>query len=268
MIHQQRSDPLIPKVLINNKVEDKSKILLRKAVDNIRDFDPESLNNVYEALMITRRALDPKKALIGFAGAPFTVASYMIEGGGSRNYENTKGLMYRDPEAWHALLDKLSSATASYLNNQIKAGADAVQLFDSWVGCLSRDDYKEFVLPHMKKLVSEIRSGVPVIHFGTGTAALLDLIKESGTRVIGLDWRVDLAEARRQVGYDKAVQGNLDPVILFSSPSEIRKRAKTILDRNNGRPGLIFNLGHGILPKTPVDNVLALVDFVHEYTQK
>jgi len=239
-----------------------------KAVDKFRDFDPESLNYVYDALRITRRALDPKKALIGFAGAPFTVASYMIEGGGSKNYENTKGLMYRDPQAWHSMLKKLCSATSSYLNNQIKAGADAVQLFDSWVGCLSRDDYREFVLPHMKKLVSEIRSDVPVIQFGTGTAAILDLIKESGTRVIGLDWRVDLAEARKQVGYDKAVQGNLDPVILFSSPSEIRKRAKTILDKNKGMPGLIFNLGHGILPKTPVDNVLALIDFVHEYTRK
>lgn len=239
-----------------------------KAVDRINDFDPESLQYVYDALKITRRALDPKKALIGFAGAPFTIASYMIEGGGSRNYENTKGLMYKDPGAWHTMMEKLSTATASYLNNQIKAGADAVQLFDSWVGCLSRDDYKEFVLPHMKKLISEIHKDTPVIHFGTGTGALLDLIKESGSQVIGLDWRVDLAKAWRQIGYDKAVQGNLDPVLLFSTPSEIRRRTKKIMDKAKGRPGFIFNLGHGILPKTPVDNVLALIDFVHEYSTK
>ena len=239
-----------------------------KAVDRINDFDPESLQYVYDALKITRRALDPKKALIGFAGAPFTVASYMIEGGGSRTYENTKGLMYKDPGAWHTMMEKLSTATASYLNNQIKAGADAVQLFDSWVGCLSRDDYKEFVLPHMKKLISKIHKDTPVIHFGTGTGALLDLIKESGSQVIGLDWRVDLAKAWRQIGYDKAVQGNLDPVLLFSTPSEIRRRTKKIMDKAKGRPGFIFNLGHGILPKTPVDNVLALIDFVHEYSTK
>ncbi|GJM15614.1 MAG: uroporphyrinogen decarboxylase [Thermodesulfobacteriota bacterium] len=239
-----------------------------KAVDRIKDFNPESLNYVYEALKITRRALDPTKALIGFAGAPFTVASYMIEGGGSKNYENTKGLMYKDPDAWHVMMEKLSLATASYLNNQIQAGADVIQLFDSWVGSLSRDDYKEFVQPHMKELISNIKPGTPVIHFGTGTGALLDLIKESGSQVIGLDWRVDLAKAWKHIGYDKAVMGNLDPVILFSTPSEIRKRTKKILDKGKSRPGFIFNLGHGILPKTPVDNVLALIDYIHEYTQK
>ena len=238
------------------------------AVDRIKDFDPESLQYVYDALKITRRALDPQKALIGFAGAPFTVASYMIEGGGSRNYENTKGLMHKDPGAWHTMMEKLSTATASYLNSQIKAGADVVQLFDSWVGCLSRDDYKEFVLPHMKKLISGIDKETPVIHFGTGTGTLLDLIKESGSQVIGLDWRVDLAKAWRQIGYDRAVQGNLDPVLLFSNPSEIRKHTKKIIDKAKARPGFIFNLGHGILPKTPVDNVLALIDFVHEYSNK
>jgi len=239
-----------------------------KAVNKIKDFDPESLNYVYEALRITRRALDPNKALIGFAGAPFTVASYMIEGGGSKNYENTKGLMYKYPVAWHIMMDKLSSATVLYLNSQIKAGADAVQLFDSWVGCLSRDDYKEFVLPHMKKLISGIKKDTPVIQFGTGTAALLDLVKDAGSQVISFDWRVDIAEAWKQVGYDKAIQGNLDPVVLFSTPSEIRKHTKKILDKTRGKPGLIFNLGHGILPKTPVDNVMALVDYVHEYSQK
>lgn len=237
-----------------------------KAISRLEEFDPASLDFVYEALKITRRALDPGIALIGFAGAPFTVASYAIEGGGSKNYENTKGFMYKDPEGWHGFMDRLSAATTEYLNNQISSGADAVQIFDSWAGSLSPDDYGEFVLPHMKKLIDGIEKGVPVIHFGTGTDALLGLIKESGCSVMGLDWRVDLAEAWERVGYDMAVQGNMDPVALFAPQSEIRKRAKILLDKAEGRSGHIFNLGHGVLPKTPVDNVLALVDFVHEYT--
>jgi len=239
-----------------------------KAVMRLREFDPESLTYVYDALTITRRALDPEIALIGFAGAPYTVASYAIEGGGSRNYENTKGLMYRDPGAWHEFMGRLSIATALYLNKQISSGADVVQLFDSWVGCLSPDDYAEFVLPHMKKLIGGIKENVPVIHFGTGTESLLGLIRESGCSVMGLDWRVDLGKAWEKVGYDMSVQGNLDPVALYAPHSEIRKKAKSILDKAAGRPGHIFNLGHGILPRTPVDNVLALVDFVHEYSGK
>ncbi|KAB2822881.1 MAG: uroporphyrinogen decarboxylase, partial [Candidatus Dadabacteria bacterium] len=236
------------------------------AIDGLKWFEPESMGFVYEAVRITRRALDPEKALIGFAGAPFTVASYVIEGGGSRNYENTKQLMYNDGEAWHALMEKLTRATAAYLNRQIESGADAVQLFDSWVGCLSPDDYIEYVQPHMKKLIGEVAKGVPVIYFGTGTATLLELMKECGSTVIGLDWRVDIASAWERIGYDVAVQGNLDPVVLYSGHSEIRKRAEDILRKASGRPGHIFNLGHGILPRTPVDNVLALVDAVHEYS--
>jgi uroporphyrinogen decarboxylase len=239
-----------------------------KAVSRLEDFDPMSLDFVYDALKITRRALDPDVALIGFAGAPFTVASYAIEGGGSKNYESTKGLMYKDPETWHDFMDRLSAATAKYLNNQISAGADALQIFDSWTGALSPDDYREFVLPHMKKLIGGIKKDVPIIHFGTGTGSLLGLIKESGCSVMGLDWRVDLGEAWERVGFDMAVQGNLDPVALFAPHLEIRKRAESILDKAQGRPGHIFNLGHGVLPKTPVDNVLALIDFVHEYPDK
>lgn len=234
------------------------------AVDALGEFEPGALQFVYEAVRLTRRALDPSVALIGFAGAPFTVASYAIEGGGSRNYENTKGLMYRDAGAWHALMERLTRATTAYLNGQIAAGADAVQLFDSWVGCLAPDDYREFVLPHMKRLIHGLTPGVPVIHFGTGTAALLGLMKEAGGDVIGLDWRVDLAEAWARLGYDVAVQGNLDPVALFAPPDEIRRRAVKILEKAAGRPGHIFNLGHGVLPGTPVDHVLALVDAVHE----
>lgn len=236
------------------------------ALDRLRDFEPETMGFVYEAVGITRRALDPEKALIGFAGAPFTVASYVIEGGGSRNYENTKQLMYRDPGAWHTIMEKLTDATGKYLNRQIASGADAVQLFDSWVGCLSPDDYREYVQPHMKKLIGSIEKGVPVINFGTGTSSLLEMMKECGSSVIGFDWRVDLASAWKRVGYDVAVQGNLDPVVLFAGHAEIRKRAEDILDKASGRPGHIFNLGHGILPRTPVDGVLALVDAVHEYT--
>lgn len=239
-----------------------------KHIDALQAFDPESMKFVYDAIGLTRRALDPEKALIGFAGAPFTVASYAIEGGGSRNYENTKGMMYKDPGAWHALMEKFTHALTLYLNNQINAGADVVQLFDSWVGCLSPDDYREFVLPHMRKLISSIKKGVPVINFGTGTATLLGMMKESGSSVIGLDWRVDLASTWEELGHDMAVQGNLDPVVLFSTPSEIRKRAEAILRKADRRPGHIFNLGHGILPKTPVDNVLALIDFVHEFSAK
>lgn len=236
------------------------------AVSRLREFDPESLRFVYDAVGMTRRALDPEKALIGFAGAPFTIASYVIEGGGSRNYDNTKGLIYKDPEAWHTLMEKLTDAIGKYINLQIASGADAVQLFDSWVGCLSPDDYRDYVLPHMKKLVASITKGVPVINFGTGTAALLELMKESGSSVIGFDWRVDIASAWKRVGYYVAVQGNLDPVALFAPHAEIRKRVKDILDKVSGRPGHIFNLGHGILPRTPVDSVLALVDAVHEYS--
>jgi uroporphyrinogen decarboxylase len=238
-----------------------------KALDNLREFEPESLQFVYDAVSITRRALDPNVALIGFAGAPFTVASYAIEGGGSRNYENTKGLMYRDKSAWHNLMELLTEAIASYLNGQIGAGADAVQIFDSWVGCLSPDDYREFVLPYMRQLIQKLEPDVPVIHFGTGTAALIELMKEAGGNVIGLDWRVDLGEAWARLGYDVAVQGNLDPVALFAQPSEVRRRAEKILEKAAGRPGHIFNLGHGVLPSTPVDNVMALVDAVHEISE-
>ncbi|MGH7800161.1 MAG: uroporphyrinogen decarboxylase [Thermodesulfobacteriota bacterium] len=235
-------------------------------LDRLREFEQEALQFVYDAVSNTRRALDPEIALIGFAGAPFTVASYAIEGGGSRNYEHTKGLMYQDAGAWHALMERLADATASYLNRQIAAGADAVQLFDSWVGCLAPDDYREFVLPHMHQLIHSLKPDVPVIHFGTDTAALLELMKEAGGDVIGLDWRVDLREAWARLGYNVAVQGNLDPVALFAQPAKIQRRVKKILEKADGRPGHIFNLGHGILPGTPVDHVLALVDAVHEYS--
>ena len=233
-------------------------------VDRLRELeDPNELEFVYEAIRQTRSALKPNIPLIGFCGAPFTLASYMTEGGGSKNYVHTKRLMYDDAGAWHAMMQLISRALVKYLNAQIAAGAQAVQVFDSWVGCLSPDDYREFVLPHTKSVIQNITKGVPVIHFGTGTATLLELMREAGGDVIGLDWRVRLDEGWQRIGHDVAVMGNLDPVVLFAKQDVIREQAKKILGQANGRPGHIFNLGHGILPETPVDNVIALVEMVH-----
>jgi uroporphyrinogen decarboxylase len=238
-------------------------------VDRLRPVDAqESLSFVFEAVRLARAALPPAIPLIGFSGAPFTLASYLIEGGGSRQYQHTKALMYRDTGAWHVLMERLSSAVSAYLNAQIVAGAQAVQLFDSWVGVLSPDDYREFVLPHTRRTIAGLAPGVPVIHFGTGTASLLTLMRDAGGDVIGLDWRVDLGEAWARVGPLVAVQGNLDPVVLFAEPDEIRRQAGRILGRAARRAGHIFNLGHGVLPHTPVTNVRALIDYVHETSKR
>lgn len=233
-------------------------------VDQLRELDDaNALGFVYEAIRQTRQALKPDIPLIGFCGAPFTLASYMTEGGGSKNYLHTKRLMYDDAGAWHAMMALISRALVKYLNAQIAAGAQAVQLFDSWVGCLSPDDYREFVLPHTQSVIRNVTPGVPVIHFGTGTAALLELMREAGGDVIGLDWRVRLDDGWRRIGHDVAVMGNLDPIALFAKQEVLREQAKRILDQAGGRAGHIFNLGHGILPETPVENVIALVEMVH-----
>lgn len=226
-----------------------------------------ALGYVLEAIRCTRAGLKPDVPLIGFAGAPFTLASYMIEGGSSRNYNETKALMYRDAGAWHALMTQLSRHTAQYLNAQIAAGAQVVQLFDSWVGNLSPSDYRTFVMPHMQALVAQITPDVPVIHFGTGTNALLELMRDAGGSVIGVDYRVELDAAWRRLGA-VAIQGNLDPCVLYAERPYIRERARAILDQAQNRPGHIFNLGHGILPTTPMDNVIALVDDVHEISAR
>ena len=234
-------------------------------IENLRELPTvEPLNYVFEALKMTRRALPTNIPLIGFCGAPFTLASYLIEGGGSKNYVLTKKLMYTDAGAWHELLAKLSRALVKYLNAQIEAGANVVQIFDSWVGCLTPDDYREFVLPHTRSVIKGVEKGVPVIHFGTGTATLLELIREAGGDVIGVDWHSNLDEAWAKIGFDKAVQGNLDPVQLFAPKEFLLKQAGRILDLAGNRNGHIFNLGHGILPETPMENVVALVDYVHE----
>ena len=238
-------------------------------VERLRPVNPETdLANVMETIRILRRELG-STPLIGFCGAPFTVASYLIEGRGSRDFLLTKKMMYSEPEAWHALMSKLSTLLGAYLEAQIRAGAQAVQLFDSWVGALSPQDYVEYVQPYSRAVLGAAgRLDVPVIHFGTGTASLLPGMKAAGGTVMGLDWRVPLAEGWKMVGYEVGIQGNLDPAVLFAPLPEIKRRVKDILDQAEGRPGHVFNLGHGILPNTPVDHVRAVVDMVHEYSSE
>ncbi len=237
-------------------------------VDRLREIeDVEALNFVFEAIRLTRKGLRPGLPLIGFSGAPFTLASYIVEGGGSKNYLHTKRLMYSDQGAWQAIMSLIARALPRYLNAQIAAGAQAVQVFDSWVGCLSPDDYRQYVLPHTRRVMQGVTPGVPVIHFGTGTAGLLELMREAGGDVIGLDWRVRLDEAWRRIGFEVGIMGNLDPVALLADANHIRAEAKKILAYAGGRPGHIFNLGHGILPNTPVENVIALVTAVKEMSQ-
>ena len=249
--------------VIHNPVRD------RAAVDHLKVIDGDELEYVAEAIRQARRALDGRVPLIGFAGAPFTLASYAIEGGGSRNYLHTKQMMYSDPTAWHRLMDKFALVLTGYLRRQIKAGAQAIQLFDSWVGCLSAGDYAEYVVPHVQRIFDGLKQeGVPMIHFGTGTTAILRQMREAGGDVIGIDWRVNLDEAWTMVGYDRAVQGNLDPLVLFAPLHEIERRVEDILRRAEGRPGHIFNLGHGILPTTPVEHVAATIDMVHKLSQR
>jgi uroporphyrinogen decarboxylase len=238
----------------------------QSAVNALRPLRPhETLAPVMETIRLLRAELKGTP-LVGFSGAPFTVASYMIEGGASRDFKFTKCMMYAAPHTWHILMDKLSTALAEYVTAQIQAGAQAVQLFDSWVGALSPMDYETFVLPYSKRVLDAAQTtGVPVIHFGTGTASLLPLMRQAGGNVIGLDWRVPLDNGWQAIGQDRAVQGNLDPVALFAPLPELKKRIHDVLRRAGGRPGHIFNVGHGILQHTPEENVKAAVEMVHEY---
>jgi len=244
---------------------------IRKAVRSAADVraipeaDPaEGLAYVMEAIRRTRRALKPHIPLLGFAGAPFTLASYLIEGGASKDFEATKRLMHTGDSVWHELLQKIARVTAGYLTAQVRAGAQAVQLFDSWAGCLERREYEEYAMPYSRSVIEALPAGVPVIHFGTGTAAFLDLLSAAGGDVIGVDHRIGLAEAWKRVGPAKAIQGNLDPLVLCSSVENIREHVRTVLDEAAGRPGHIFNLGHGVLPETPAENAVALVEMVKE----
>jgi uroporphyrinogen decarboxylase len=224
------------------------------------------LGYVSEAVRLVCQHFGESLPVIGFCGAPFTLASYMIEGGSSRNYVHTKKMMYTSPAAWDELMGKLVAVVSEYAAEQVDAGADVIQIFDSWVGCLSIEDYRDYVLSHATSLVKNLqRTGVPVIYFGTDSATLLPSMKKTGAEVIGLDWRIPLDRGWDAVG-SGAVQGNLDPVLLFAGQKEIKARATEILRRAGGRPGHIFNLGHGILPETPVENVKALARFVQEYS--
>jgi uroporphyrinogen decarboxylase len=237
-------------------------------VDRIRELeDVGSLHFVFEAVQRIRRDLPADIPLLGFAGAPFTLASYAIEGGGSKNYIRTKTMMYTDEGAWKALMQRLARSLVRYINAQIEAGCQAVQLFDSWAGCLSPDDYRTYVLPYTNQVVSGVKPGTPVINFLTGNPALLPLLRKAGGDVIGLDWRVNLADGWKTVGYDVGVQGNLDPVSLMADLPTLRRRAKSVMDAVAGRPGHIFNLGHGVFPEVPPDHVKALVEMVHEMGQ-
>jgi uroporphyrinogen decarboxylase len=237
-------------------------------VDGLAEVDPGSLAFVAEAVRRARAALRPEVPLIGFAGAPFTLASYLIEGGGSDAYVRTRTFMHRDPGVWCALMEHIVRAVSGYLNAQIDAGAQAIQLFDSWVGCLAPEDFRTHVLPHVRALIAAIRPGVPVIYFGTETAGLLEAMRAAGSHVVGVDWRVDLDAAWSRMGSDVAVQGNLDPALLLAPIDEIRRHAKRILGQAAGRPGHIFNLGHGVLPDTPPAHAKALVDIVHELSAR
>jgi len=240
-----------------------------KEIARLRIFNPEkSLSFLLKAIQIVRREIEGKIPLIGFSGAPFTLLSYLIEGGHSNHYVLTKSLMYQNRPLWSTLMEKLSEVLIRCLNAQVQAGVQALKLFDSWVGCLSPSDYENYVLPYSKKVIEGMNKKVPLIHFATSSSALLEKMKEAGGDVIGVDWRIEIGEAWARVGYDIGIQGNLDPVVLLGPVDLIKQEVKRILDSIKGRPGHIFNLGHGILPNTPVENVATLVDMVHEYSSK
>ncbi|BBC92947.1 uroporphyrinogen decarboxylase [Streptomyces griseofuscus] len=238
-------------------------IRTRADLARLRDLTPEDIPYVTEAIGMLTRELGATP-LIGFAGAPFTLASYLVEGGPSRTYENAKAMMYGDPQLWADLLDRLADITAAFLKVQIEAGASAVQLFDSWAGALAPADYRRSVLPASAKVFDAVAEhGVPRIHFGVGTGELLGLMGEAGADVVGVDWRVPLDEAVRRVGPGKALQGNLDPTVLFAGKDVVEAKAQEVLDAAAGLEGHVFNLGHGVMPKTDPDALTRLVEYVH-----
>ncbi len=236
-------------------------------ITRLRTDRAAELGYVSEAIKLVCKHFGDRLPVIGFCGAPFTLASYMIEGGGSRHYIHTKKMMYSAPGTWNELMTKLVAVTAEYSAEQVRAGADTIQIFDSWVGCLSVEDYRHYVLPHVTTLVKRLqKSGVPIIYFGTDSSTLLPSMQETGADVIGLDWRIPLDTGWRMLGHKCAVQGNLDPVLLFADWKEIKSRAEDILRRAAGRPGHIFNLGHGILQETPVENVKSLCAYIRDHS--
>jgi uroporphyrinogen decarboxylase len=232
----------------------------------LRPIEPEAdLPYVLESIRVIKRELGDRTPLIGFAGAPFTLASYLIEGRPSRDFLRTKAMMYGDPGTWNALMERLADIVTTFLRAQIQAGVDAVQLFDSWVGCLSPQDYERYVRPHTARILRAVREeGRPVIHFGVNTAMLLEQMRDDGGTVIGCDWRIPLDDAWRIIGEEKGIQGNLDPAVLMAPRGAIRAAVQDVLDRAGGRPGHIFNLGHGLHPQTPLDGVYAAIEAVRE----
>ena len=240
-----------------------------KDVAALRVIEPaEDVPYLLEAIRLVKRELEDRIPLIGFSAAPFTLASYIIEGGGSKNYLHAKRLMYGEPELWRRLMDSITSTLIAYVNAQIDAGADAIQIFDSWAGALSPQDYALYVQPHTRRLIEGISGRVPVINFSTGTSAYIDTISQCGGDVVGVDWKIRLDTAWERIGHGRAIQGNLDPTVLFAPRTEIKRQVETILNMADRRAGHIFNLGHGIIVGTPVDNVKALVDYVHELSAK
>ncbi len=238
-----------------------------KAIENLRPVNAEEqLGFVGDAIRMVRKEITGKVPLIGFAGAPFTLSSYMVEGGKSREFKTTKMMMFEAPETWALLMEKVCATLIDYLKMQVKAGAQALQIFDSWVGCLSPYDYTKYVFPYTKRVINGLKdSGVPIINFSTGTSTMLPEVAKAGGDVISFDWRISLDDAWKQIGYDRPIQGNLDPVLLFAPLPVIKERVRDIMRQADGRPGHIFNLGHGILQHTPVDHVKAVCDMVHEY---
>jgi uroporphyrinogen decarboxylase len=238
-------------------------------LERVRRFEPrEALGYVLQAIRQIKRELGGRVPLIGFAGAPFTLASYAIEGGHSTAFAYTKGLMYGSPAAWHRFCDVIAEVIGEYLVAQVEAGADVVQVFDSWVGALNASDYREFILPHTRRIFERVAAtGVPTIHFGVGTAAILSDMREAGGDVIGADWRIHLDEAWTRIGVDRGIQGNLDPTLLLGPLERLLAATDDVLARAGGRPGHIFNLGHGILPMTPLEHVQAVARYVHQKTR-
>jgi uroporphyrinogen decarboxylase len=239
-------------------------------VDRLRTFEPrEALGHVLETIRLLRRELDGRVPLIGFGGAPFTLAAYAIEGGPSRDYARTKAFMLAEPEAWHRLCERFAEMMADYLRAQVEAGAQAIQVFDSWAGALGRDDYRTYALPHSRRIFDALKgTGVPTIHFGVGTTAILPDMAQAGSDVLGVDWRLPLNEAWDAIGRDHAIQGNLDPTRLLGPRDALLEAADRVIDQAAGRPGHIFNLGHGVLPPTPLEQVQALAAHVHARTAR
>ena len=240
----------------------------RKAVQKLLPVNAEEqLGFVADAIRLVRREINIP--LVGFAGAPFTLCSYMVEGGKSREFKTTKLMMYEATDVWEILMDKVCTMLVEYLKMQVNAGAQALQIFDSWVGCMSPLDYEKYIMPHTQRIIRELKvTGVPLINFSTGTSTLLDTVAKAGGDVVSFDWRINLDDAWIKIGHDRPIQGNLDPTILFAPIAIIRERVQDIMKRAEGRPGHIFNLGHGILQHTPVDHVKAVVDMVHEYNHE